>query len=241
MSVKSCLLRLLLLAALPRLPLARNWYWASHPTTQASKCGQLPVAGVSFAMGHVMRADSEPMLREAGWTDDGQLRFEAQLDRCEYFAITTEGMLRGGTSRCSGRYVYGLHVGGVLQLHWLPPPPGTAAANSTSIVLVRGNGFAQTFIRTAHIHVAPAPPPLHPPMAPGDASSIGLTVGTGCAGALILVILASLSYYSARRRCARRQFHNNGRTQCRPVTALRTCCSSEKAGGTRTSSTASRL
>jgi len=196
-----CLTAALEVLLLARAVHARNWYWARLPTGGDNRCAELPEAGVTTAMGHTMLADSDPIIDQVGWSN-GLLHLEARdVPVGDYFAITLEGLLRGGSSLCGGRYVYGsVPRDGVVRLEWAPPATVFENGTTTRVVLVRGNGQSQTYVRLAVVSAfLPCEPPATPqPARPGRQRPSPLTprmnvaVVIGIVGVIVFTLMMAI-------------------------------------------------
>ena len=203
---------------MPALVAARNWYWAEN-----KRCDELPIVG-TWAMGHSMVEDATPLTMEAwdGAAGLASLR-AAGLGSGDWFAMTTAvGRLEGAAPRCGGRYVYaGVPRGGVVELAWRR----VSGSANLSVVLVRGSGFGQTFIRSLSLSASdllafesrlrgpdenpPSPTPMPAPdeERPRGVHSLpfgGLPQASLALLALLLALLALLALLRGQYRQRRR-------------------------------------
>ena len=192
------------LAVLVERASARNWYWASSMSRASDRCDQLPVAGVTMAMGKVMQQDVQPRLDHVASADAIELE-ASSVPVGDWFAIASSGTLQGGAERCDGRFVYAsVPSDGRIKLTWRPS--GSGGPPSARVVFVHGNGYGQTYLRTADIS---PPSPISPPLPPSPTnmgsphSTTAVSFGTALlvvGVALGVIVLISVVVFLALRR-----------------------------------------
>ena len=165
MGVREMMIVAVVLGQLFQRIAARNWYWALN-----GRCGQLPVPGQTSIMGHTLADDgpleASPLEFDAA---SGTERWELStpVPYGDWFALASAGTLSGaGPPRCDGAYTYGSSQGGTISLRLSCAEPAPA---NLSVVVVYGNGYAQTHARTfrlADLSLQPVRPPVRPPLSP---------------------------------------------------------------------------